>query len=223
MGLQCVSQNVWQTVSEVRLKFRSSPRTYQFDYELIKKIADLRTKGSILRESSKFASYEFLKLTSTSKLLLTLNWYFIMAGLSNRMKTFKDKMDDKGYQYIFETHAANQFTSRLQLVLFNTSDQIASLSMNAMGHFQANTHCLPPICFGSHCCERWALIFWQYSKIYSLVPGRSRLGQSWSLPWAVTSPKAKASISYSGHPDVCTATIIIIYDNNNNYNSDWTH
>ena len=80
-------------------------------------MADLRTKGSILRESSKFAGYEFLKLTSTSKLLLTMNWHLIMAGLSNWMKTFKDKMDDKGYQYIFETHAANQFTSRLQLVL----------------------------------------------------------------------------------------------------------
>ena len=40
-----------------------------------------------------------------------------MADLSNCMETFKDKMDDKSYQVIFETLAANQFTSRLQLKL----------------------------------------------------------------------------------------------------------
>ena len=32
-----------------------------YNYAVIKKIANLRTKGSISRESSKFASYEFLK------------------------------------------------------------------------------------------------------------------------------------------------------------------
>ena len=159
--------------------FRSSFEMLEVHHELSNLIANLRTKGSILRESSKFASYEFLKLTSTSKLLLTLNWYFIMAHLSNLMETFKDKMDEKSYQWIFETHTANHFTGRLQLVLFNTPDQIAHLSMNAMGHFQANTHCLPPICSGSHCCKRWSL----------LVPGLSRLGLSWTLPWAVTSPR----------------------------------
>ena len=30
-----------------------------------------------------------------------------MADLSNWMETFKDKMDDKSYKLIFETHAAN--------------------------------------------------------------------------------------------------------------------
>ena len=45
-----------------------------------------------------------------------------MADLSNWMETFKDKMDDKSYQIIFETLAANQFTSSLQLKLL-TSDR----------------------------------------------------------------------------------------------------
>ena len=46
-----------------------------------------------------------------------------MADLSNWMETFEDKMDDKSHQVIFETLAANQFTSRLQLKLL-TSDQV---------------------------------------------------------------------------------------------------
>ena len=44
-----------------------------YNYAVIKKIANLRTKGSISRESSNFASYEFLKLQSASKLFLKLN------------------------------------------------------------------------------------------------------------------------------------------------------
>ena len=73
-----------------------------YNYAVIKKIANLRTKGSISRESSNFASYEFLKLQSASKLFLKLNWYFIMADLSTWIETFKDKMDDKSYQPIFD-------------------------------------------------------------------------------------------------------------------------
>ena len=46
-----------------------------------------------------------------------------MADLSNWMETFKDKMDDKTYQIILETLAANKFTSRLQLKRL-TSDQV---------------------------------------------------------------------------------------------------
>ena len=41
------------------------------------------------------------------------------------METFKDKMDDKSY-FIFETLAANQFTSRLQLELL-ISDEVDCL------------------------------------------------------------------------------------------------
>ena len=57
------------------------------------------TKTAMLR---RLASYEFLKLTSTSKLLLKLNCIFITVDLPNWIETFKDKMDDKSYQLIFE-------------------------------------------------------------------------------------------------------------------------
>ena len=33
---------------------------------------------------------------------------------------------------------------------------------------------------------------------YSLVPRRSRLGQSWTLPWAVTSPRDTRQVKYGG-------------------------
>ena len=77
---------------------------------------------------SKFASYGFLKLTITSELPFKIELHiFYLADLSNWMETFRDKMDAKSYQLIFEALAANQFTSsRLQLKLL-TSDQIASL------------------------------------------------------------------------------------------------
>ena len=39
----------------------------------------------------------------------------IIADLSNLMAKFKDKMNQKTYQLIFETPSANQFTSWLQL------------------------------------------------------------------------------------------------------------
>ena len=47
-----------------------------------------------------------------------------MADLSNWMETFKDKMNDKSYQIISETLAANQFTSRRQLKLLTLNQML---------------------------------------------------------------------------------------------------
>ena len=40
------------------------------------------------------------------------------------METFKDKMNDKSYQIISETLAANQFTSRRQLKLLTLNQML---------------------------------------------------------------------------------------------------
>ena len=76
---------------------------HELNYAVIKKIANLRTEG--INFTWKF---EVRKLRvsqvrrSTSKLLLKLNRYFIMADLSTWMETFKDKRDYKSYQLIFD-------------------------------------------------------------------------------------------------------------------------
>ena len=65
-----------------------------------------------------------------------------MADLSNWIETFKDKMDDKSYQVIFETLAANQFTSRLQLKLL-ISDQVDCLQYSYVNRKFKNTKLKP--------------------------------------------------------------------------------
>ena len=64
-----------------------------------------------------------------------------MEDLLNWMETFKDKMD-KSYQIIFETLAANQFTSRLQLKLL-TSDQVDCLQCSYVNRKFKNTKLKP--------------------------------------------------------------------------------
>ena len=46
-----------------------------------------------------------------------------MADLENWMSQFRDKLDQKTYDFIFQTLVTNQFTSRLQLKLL-TSEQL---------------------------------------------------------------------------------------------------
>lgn len=46
-----------------------------------------------------------------------------MADLENWMSLFRDKLDQKTYDFIFQTLVTNQFTSRLQLKLL-TSEQL---------------------------------------------------------------------------------------------------
>jgi len=58
------------------------------------------------------------------------------------METFKDKMDDKSYQIIFETLAASQFISRLQLKLL-TSDQVDCLQCSYVNRKFKNTKLKP--------------------------------------------------------------------------------
>ena len=57
------------------------------------------TKTAIL---CRLASYEFLKLTSTSNLLLKVNCIFYNSRFIELDGTFKDKMDDKSYQLILD-------------------------------------------------------------------------------------------------------------------------
>ena len=65
-----------------------------------------------------------------------------MADLLNWMETFKDKMDDKSYQIVFETLTVNQFTSRLQLKLL-TSDQVDCLQCSYVNRKFKNTKLKP--------------------------------------------------------------------------------
>ena len=46
-----------------------------------------------------------------------------MANLENWISLFRDKQDQKTYDFIFQTPVTNQFTSRLQLKLV-TSEQL---------------------------------------------------------------------------------------------------
>ena len=46
-----------------------------------------------------------------------------MANLENWISLFRDKQDQKTYDFIFQTLVTNQFTSRLQLKLL-TSEQL---------------------------------------------------------------------------------------------------
>ena len=46
-----------------------------------------------------------------------------MADLENWMSQFRDKLDQKAYDFIFQTLVTNQFTSRLQIKLL-TSEQL---------------------------------------------------------------------------------------------------
>ena len=49
-----------------------------------------------------------------------------MTDLENWISLFRDKQDQKSYDFIFQTVVTNQFTSRLQLKLL-TSEQLDSV------------------------------------------------------------------------------------------------
>ena len=109
MGLQCVSQNFWQTVSEVHhelsnliMKLSSKSRTWERrQYDVTFEVRKLRVSQA----------HKYKQVAFEIELI-----FYNGTDLSNWMEIFEDKMDDKSYQLIFETNAANQFTSRLQLL-----------------------------------------------------------------------------------------------------------
>ena len=51
------------------------------------------------------------------------SWSKVMANLENWISLFRDKQDQKTYDFIFQTLVTNQFTSKLQLKLL-TSEQL---------------------------------------------------------------------------------------------------
>ena len=55
-----------------------------------------------------------------------------MVDLENWMSLFRDKLDQKTYDFIFQTLVTNQFTSRFQLKLL-TSEQLDYMFYLALG------------------------------------------------------------------------------------------
>ena len=55
-----------------------------------------------------------------------------MANLENWISLFRDKQDQKTYDFIFQTLVTNQFTSRLQLKLL-TSEQLDYMFSKDLG------------------------------------------------------------------------------------------
>ena len=107
--LQRVSHNFWRTGSEVCSQIPKLAtnlaiwsRSCQSCYELRHEVGNY------------VANFATISRTSWSK---------VMADLGNWMSLFRDKLDQKTYDFISQTLVTNQFTSRLQLK-FLTSEQL---------------------------------------------------------------------------------------------------
>ena len=112
--------------SEVCSDFRSSRRIWQFDYEVANQVANFETKlGSSRGRHLRIPPWlKFVDIFGAVMDPFNRQGKAIPnADLEDWMALFRDKLDEKTYNFIFQTLTANQFTSRLQLKLL-TPEQV---------------------------------------------------------------------------------------------------